>query len=76
MKTERDNGSKVNTSGLYARGKARVPGELRLGDQTMSTALKNKYIVRSRHSVLTGGQDPFDPMKEPFLPNNSVEARM
>lgn len=41
----------------------------------MTSALKNKYIVRSRHAVLTGGQDPFNPMKDPFRPVNSVEAR-
>jgi hypothetical protein len=54
-KAERDNLNKIDNSKLYARGKARVPEELKLGDQTMSSALKNKYIVRSRHSVLTGG---------------------
>ena len=74
-KAERDNQTKVNESGLYARGKARVPEEVKLGNQTMTSALKNKYIVRSRHSVLTGGQDPFNPMKDPFRPVNSVEAR-
>ena len=74
-KAERDQGKKQAAIGLYARGKARVPEEVKLGDQTMTSALKNKYIVRSRHSQLTGGQDPFNPWKSAFVPNNAIQAR-
>lgn len=57
----------VAEGGLYARGSKRSPSGILVGDSTMSAALKNKYIVRSRHGIL--GQDR-------FVPVNKDEAKM
>ena len=72
----------VAQGGLYARGSRRSPTGCLVGEQTMSAALKNKYIVRSRHSVLC--QDRFVPVnkdeaklmvKKPTVHDNGVDQR-